>query len=591
MPAKKHALTKSKAVRGSLRATSDLIEKYGVELYRLMARVRSFEDKVLELCMQNLVPGIAQLCQGQEATVVGSVFPLKTSDYLCPTYRGHGHCIVKGTPLVSLMAEILGRASGFGLIGLAGLVGTSWASASVVSARNDPKQDSIIPRHRMKLAPALAAIVCTLCAVRLQGNQQASRPGGCEEPEYFGICDPFVPGTLVRLDEPKEFRVLSTWPRSPAEKAGICPGDQIVAVNTVSGSGGSLEPMLRELVSPSPNPVHLRVERGSREMVFRVPRVRESTLARLSKQKFVRTRDLISGKYSALVPADQSREEVKQLEEFLRRVERRYGFKWEAGLWVPDETPHGNIQLLLTLRPGSRAWDRVRQTLTGSFEFDAYSPGFLVKVLGDPREAIVDLVLPGSPAHQAGLVPGDQLLEVDGRAVSSLSPEDLAELLFKPDGPRQIKLQAKRGDSRFEAQLATQRAQAFRIEDYRSLPLRTRALRKDDYILGVEVLRAEKPPEAVIAGVDYPSPAFHAGLHVGDLLLAINGKPMEEISREQLADLLSPTGPAETTLTVSREGREIKFRLRPVTFGQAQATIGRIVTKFGPAVPACAEAQ
>ncbi len=446
----------------------------------------------------------------------------------------------------------------------------------------------------MKFPCFLALVICTPCSVVLERSQQAETPRECEGVEAFGICDPFVPGTVISLNKPEVFLVLSTWPGGPAEKAGICPGDEIVAVNGVSGSGGSSQPMLREIVSHSPTPVRLSVKREGRELIFRVPRVRESTLASLSKRSLMRARDYSMQERPFLVPADQTREELTQLEKFLERLDRRYGFKWEAGLWVPAETPAGNMKLLLSLRAGSDASNRVRDILGGSGpQEDAYSPGFVLVLLDDPREVIIHWLEPDSPARQAGLLPGDELLEVDGRRASALSSEDLSRLFFKAGGPRQIKLQARRGEGRFGVQVQTEPEQSLARAwaSYAPLPLRTRDPAKDEYILGVEVLRAEDPPEAIIADVDYPSPAFEAGLHVGDLLVEINGRPLEEVSRERLAELLSPTGPAETALAVYRLGRRIEFKLRPVTFAQAQATIGRILTRFGPAPPACAPSQ
>lgn len=83
-----------------------------LHLYATMARIRSFEEKVLQLCLQNKVPGITQLCIGQEAVAAGSVYPLRQDDYILASYRGHGHAIAKGTPLHPLMAEVLGRKTG-----------------------------------------------------------------------------------------------------------------------------------------------------------------------------------------------------------------------------------------------------------------------------------------------------------------------------------------------------------------------------------------------------------------------------------------------------------------------------------------------
>jgi TPP-dependent pyruvate/acetoin dehydrogenase alpha subunit len=82
------------------------------DLYALMHRIRTFEDALLELQKAGKVPGLAQLCQGQEAAVTGSVYPLQRNDWMIATYRGHGHAIAKGTPMRPLMAEMLGKATG-----------------------------------------------------------------------------------------------------------------------------------------------------------------------------------------------------------------------------------------------------------------------------------------------------------------------------------------------------------------------------------------------------------------------------------------------------------------------------------------------
>ena len=96
----------------SLHTKSELAPAVLLKLYFWMHRIRVFEDALLALQQSGRVPGLAQLCQGQEASVVGSVYPLRQTDWMLATYRGHGHAIAKGTPLRPLMAEMLGKATG-----------------------------------------------------------------------------------------------------------------------------------------------------------------------------------------------------------------------------------------------------------------------------------------------------------------------------------------------------------------------------------------------------------------------------------------------------------------------------------------------
>lgn len=58
------------------------------------------------------VGGFLHLAIGQEATIVGAVRAMRTTDYLISTYRSHGHALVRGTPPDNVMAELFGRTGG-----------------------------------------------------------------------------------------------------------------------------------------------------------------------------------------------------------------------------------------------------------------------------------------------------------------------------------------------------------------------------------------------------------------------------------------------------------------------------------------------
>jgi len=106
--------------------------------YRVMRLSRRFEETVHEQFEAGLVPGPLHLSIGQEAVAVGACSELRPSDAVVSTHRGHHHCLAKGASPDRLMAELLGRRSGYshgrggsmhvavpeiGLIGTNGIVG------------------------------------------------------------------------------------------------------------------------------------------------------------------------------------------------------------------------------------------------------------------------------------------------------------------------------------------------------------------------------------------------------------------------------------------------------------------------------------
>ena len=80
--------------------------------FRQMLEIRFFEEKVQELFMEGQIQGTTHLCQGHEAVSVGAIAALEADDYLTITYRGHGHALARGMPMVAAFGELMGRTSG-----------------------------------------------------------------------------------------------------------------------------------------------------------------------------------------------------------------------------------------------------------------------------------------------------------------------------------------------------------------------------------------------------------------------------------------------------------------------------------------------
>jgi len=83
-----------------------------LNLYRVMLRIRRFEERCNYLYMQGKIPSTLHLYIGQEAVATGACAHLDTEDYVASTHRPHGHAIAKGVSLKSIMAELYGKITG-----------------------------------------------------------------------------------------------------------------------------------------------------------------------------------------------------------------------------------------------------------------------------------------------------------------------------------------------------------------------------------------------------------------------------------------------------------------------------------------------
>ena len=92
---------------------TDLSSQHLQALLHTMYHIRAFEEKVDELFMRGEVHGTTHLSIGEEATPAGALAALRSDDYVTSTHRGHGHCIAKGADLNLMLAELLGKETGY----------------------------------------------------------------------------------------------------------------------------------------------------------------------------------------------------------------------------------------------------------------------------------------------------------------------------------------------------------------------------------------------------------------------------------------------------------------------------------------------
>ena len=83
------------------------------DLYVTMRRIRAFEDKTADLFQEGVVKGTAHSYKGEEAIAAGVCAALRDDDTIASYHRGHGHCIAKGARIDRMMAELMGRQTGY----------------------------------------------------------------------------------------------------------------------------------------------------------------------------------------------------------------------------------------------------------------------------------------------------------------------------------------------------------------------------------------------------------------------------------------------------------------------------------------------
>ena len=83
------------------------------DMYMKMLHTRKFEEKVAYFFSRGMVHGTTHLYVGEEATAIGAIATISDGDWITSTHRGHGHAVGKGLDINRMMAELLGKSTGY----------------------------------------------------------------------------------------------------------------------------------------------------------------------------------------------------------------------------------------------------------------------------------------------------------------------------------------------------------------------------------------------------------------------------------------------------------------------------------------------
>ncbi|WP_114417302.1 sigma E protease regulator RseP [Marinospirillum perlucidum] len=192
---------------------------------------------------------------------------------------------------------------------------------------------------------------------------------------------------------------------------------------------------------------------------------------------------------------------------------------------------------------------------------------WLLFVLGTSVPApIVGQVADQSPAAEAGLQAGDEVISVDRRETPSWQEVGMGFLSHMGE-TTQIGLQVRGEDTSVTRDLQVQVTNFLAGQDEPN-PLQS---------LGIQPWRPQIEP--LLGSIQDASPAQAAGLKPDDRILAVNGEPID--SWQSLVDRLQANPGIQLTLTVQRQGQELTTRVTPAT---RQLDDGREVGFIGAGV-------
>jgi regulator of sigma E protease len=169
---------------------------------------------------------------------------------------------------------------------------------------------------------------------------------------------------------------------------------------------------------------------------------------------------------------------------------------------------------------------------------------------------IVGAVEAGSPAEKAGLVPGDEIVSIDGKPVPSWE-EAQYHIILRPD--TSLALRVRRGG------------------DEREVPVRSEATAAEKIgSIGVH-------PLVRVGQVLSGQPAEAAGLRTDDAILSIDAKPLRSFA--EIPPIVGASGARAMTFHVWRDGTVFDLAITPRDSG-AGPKIGiapkTVLKKFGP---------
>lgn len=162
---------------------------------------------------------------------------------------------------------------------------------------------------------------------------------------------------------------------------------------------------------------------------------------------------------------------------------------------------------------------------------------------------MVGIVAQGSPEAEAGLQPGDLIKTIDGKPFQSWR-DFKSEVVLSPN--KEITLEVERDNSLKEITFTVAQDET---EGH-----------------GQSYISPYTRYEIDVMYLDYPAHA--AGLQPGDVILSVNGEPLDVSSQNYMQLRVAANAPEATNITVLRNGETLSYDVKPKKDEQGRWLIG-----------------